>query len=367
MMNEANTPNLPSNPADLLSELERSLEANEPVSLEDVFATSTETASSPELNDQLLNLFAIAEETPLEASNHPSPSLEPVSDSLVETDAETRGGRDAQRHITSLTATPDGHTDWQSLAQALEAENEALQQSVAQLQQQLETQKRRSQSADTLIAQQAEELNRTQEQTSHLLNELDASQQTAQRQQLLIETLTEQLETRQAQVAQLERECVLLQEDCNDQAHKLIAAEKQIRELQSRLHRQQRYTLQYKAALEQCLGSPNADVPDLNPTVQTIQPWSNQGASPDKDPIAIATVSTLSTDETGAELVAQTHPWPSPEEILPAEALQDDNSEPLPQSTPPAPPRSSFLTPLSASHKRPPKGMVDLPSFLRHR
>ncbi|MDY7021946.1 MAG: hypothetical protein SWJ54_11400, partial [Cyanobacteriota bacterium] len=73
------------------------------------------------------------------------------------------------------------------------------------------------------------------------------------RQQVLVETLTEQWEMSQARMAQMERECATAQQRYNEQFYELVEAQNTCRELRSRLHRQQRHTLQFKAALERCL------------------------------------------------------------------------------------------------------------------
>lgn len=150
----------------------------------------------------------------------------------------------------------------------------------------------RSPATEALLNQRQQELNTVQEHNARLLRELELSHQTSQRQQILVETLTEQLETNQQQVAQLERECALLQQRYNEQMTQLAQAEKGCRDLQMRLYRQQRYTLQFKNALEKCLdmsggqaieeaphprsASPKTDQKayPLTPKVTAIQPWS---------------------------------------------------------------------------------------------
>jgi myosin heavy subunit len=131
-----------------------------------------------------------------------------------------------------------------------------------------------------------------QEQVTNLFNQLEFAHQTNQRQQILIETLTGQLETSQERVAQLEREAALIQQRYNEQNQLLTKSETTCRDLQARLQRQQRYTLQFKAALEKCLEVPTpqyeaaavssdpaaevlAEAPFL-PKAQRIQPWSAQ-------------------------------------------------------------------------------------------
>jgi hypothetical protein len=137
----------------------------------------------------------------------------------------------------------------------------------------------------------------TQGQTIDLYQQLEAVHQTSQRQQILIETLTGQLESSQERVAQLEREAALVQQRYNDQAQRLIQTENNCRDLQARLHRQQRYTLQFKAALEKSLdvatpafesvAETMATAGDRSfvPKVQHIQPWvSPKDISPARFP-----------------------------------------------------------------------------------
>jgi hypothetical protein len=193
--------------------------------------------------------------------------------------------------------------DWFVIARKLRQENRDLRKNVGQLkhslaesQERLQSQVMRSRSADLLIAQQTEELNLSQEKIHRLVGELDAAHQVNQHQQKLIENFSTELESDRQQVALLERECALLQESYNDKTQQLLHLEKQCRELRSRLLRQQRHTLQFKAALDQCLESPGyigqikQSLPEpgkpkpssfvssnsLIPKVQPIPPWSSQ-------------------------------------------------------------------------------------------
>ena len=160
----------------------------------------------------------------------------------------------------------------------------------------LEAQAVRTQEQETVLAQQTEEMLAAEEHIHRLMHELDCAHQATQRQQILIETVTGQLESSQERVAQLERECALTQQRYNEQTHSLLQSENICRDLRSRLHRQQRYTLQFKAALEKCLdiSSPcqennpdlnlptgktrpaqkHANEPGLFPKAASIKPWS---------------------------------------------------------------------------------------------
>lgn len=151
-----------------------------------------------------------------------------------------------------------------------------------------------SESSDSLLAQQNQALSGSQVRLSQLFVELENSHRMAQRQQILVETLTDQLQSSHEQIAQLERECAAVQQRSSENLHQFTQSEQTARDLRSRLHRQQRYTLQFKAALEKCLDVPPAtaqgfvaDFLDeaLNPVVisppkvkiprsQPVQPWS---------------------------------------------------------------------------------------------
>lgn len=115
-----------------------------------------------------------------------------------------------------------------------------------------------SESSESLLAQQNQALSGSQDRLSQLFSELESSHRMAQRQQILVETLTEQLQNSHEQIAQLERECVAVQQRASEMQQQLSQSEQTNRDLRSRLHRQQRYTLQFKAALEKCLDVPPA-------------------------------------------------------------------------------------------------------------
>lgn len=134
----------------------------------------------------------------------------------------------------------------------------------------------------------AQDLAAAQEQAIDLYNQLEFVHQTSQRQQILIETLTGQLETSQERMAQLEREAALVQQRYNEQTQLLGQSESNCRDLQARLHRQQRYTLQFKVALEKSLdvstphyesvaemGVASAIDGSCLPKVQPIEPWTS--------------------------------------------------------------------------------------------
>ncbi len=144
-----------------------------------------------------------------------------------------------------------------------------------------------------------------QQQIAQLLSELDIANDGLRRTTIHNETLQAELESNQQRVAQLERECTLLQQRFGEKNTALHQAEETCRDLKARLHRQQRYTLQFKAALEKCLNmapatgsaAPSSTVvqgqllsptaleeanPVTMPRSQQIQPWSaSQGSVTD--------------------------------------------------------------------------------------
>lgn len=212
-------------------------------------------------------------------------------------------------HAEATTSTEEvpNIADLISLIQELNQCNNALLDRVSQLEDALE---QTAQAQPTLMSlmgddertaqmqQMAQDLEETRSHATQLFEQLDAAHQSSKRQQILTETLSEQLQNSQERVAQLERECALTQQKYNEQAQLLAQSETARRDLTARLHRQQRYTLQFKAALEKCLevspsslttileaieAQPHSDTEQGGsaglPKVQRIRPWSSQSDS----------------------------------------------------------------------------------------
>lgn len=176
-----------------------------------------------------------------------------------------------------------------------------LKQELAEAEKILQWQKKRSTVTESILNQQAQDLATSQEQIHSLFQQLETARQTVQSQEMFINTHKSQLQISQERVAQLERECTLLQTKYGEQSQDLLYSENTCRELRTRLIRQQRQTLQFKAALEKCLDTtvPNYDTLDdtahhphdvtsqstrfsrkarsLFPHAQPIQPWSAEG------------------------------------------------------------------------------------------
>jgi hypothetical protein len=119
------------------------------------------------------------------------------------------------------------------------------------------------------------------------------SQEPERRQRMLVEMIGKKLETYQQRIAQMERECALTQQRYQEKNSQLQEAESACQELRSRLQRQQRHTLQFKAALEKCLDIAESQQyvpPDrskaplqivLAQQTQPVKPWSSEERSPD--------------------------------------------------------------------------------------
>ena len=142
-----------------------------------------------------------------------------------------------------------------------------------------------------LLEQRTQELLALKERYGALNQEVDVQQKAHQRQTILVETLQDQLDSSQERVAQMERDFSQVQRRCSDQAQQLLQAEGLCRDLKSRLSRQQRHTMQFKAALEKSLAVSvndsdydlgDVEMDDLDssgelfPRPKPVQPWSNQ-------------------------------------------------------------------------------------------
>jgi myosin heavy subunit len=156
------------------------------------------------------------------------------------------------------------------------------------------------QAQEQAIGEYVNELTTSQQKTTELFAQVEQGHQAAQRQQIIMETINTQLRNSQERVAQLERECAGVHQQNVDQLQQLSQQSHQVRDLQSRLQRQQRYTLQYKAALEKSLEVPSGHVattpallsettaqqlaaqPSNMPKPTPVKPWSApESATPD--------------------------------------------------------------------------------------
>jgi hypothetical protein len=193
--------------------------------------------------------------------------------------------------IPELATQPDTE-EMLSLIQELNQCNNALLDRVAELEDALERSQQMSSSTPksenwAIAGMEDLDLPMAKQKIVELAQELELAHHTNKRQQILVETLTGQFENSQERVAELERECARLQQQSNDQTQQLGQSENACRDLRARLQRQQRYTLQFKVALEKALEvAPSASMALANPDTTSDadeQPLVWLGASPDAD------------------------------------------------------------------------------------
>lgn len=214
-------------------------------------------------------------------------------DWIAETDSEKQALEDSefQKLLTLNEELQKANSD-------LYAQVKQLKQELAEAEKILQWQKKRSSVTESMLNQQTQELETAQEQIQSIFQQLETTVQTVKSQEMFIDTHKAQLQISQERVAQLERECTLLQTNYSEQSQQLLHSENTCRELRTRLIRQQRQTLQFKAALEKCLDTPVSHYDTLEdsayhpydvtgghsrfsikarslfPHAQPIQPWS---------------------------------------------------------------------------------------------
>jgi hypothetical protein len=216
------------------------------------------------------------------------------------------------------------------LEEALERSQQALQQEVAQSQRQT--------AAEKLATAQTRSV-------AQLLSELEQANTALERQTILSETLQAQLETYQDRSQQLERECAVLRKRQAEKTHLVQELEETCADLRSRLQRQQRYTLQFKAALEKALdtaalnratpppqGTEADELPPLeaavmsNPLVmprsERIQPWSAKEAMMAADPQLLSLVRSRPAPESDTS-IPEVEPLP-PQSMEPPAPTADN-------------------------------------------
>jgi chromosome segregation ATPase len=196
----------------------------------------------------------------------------------------------SSRQNNQLNSQPNfPQHDWSERAYKLRDKNrefckkiEKLEQALAESREESHNLQKRAENAEVLIARQAEEIGNSQKRFNQLLQKLESVRQESQNKQISIERLSAKLEASQEQTARIERECTTLQEAYHEQQYKLIETEQLAKELNSRLYRQQRHTLQYKTALERQAenSSSSGEISrELDSTIfdankQPIQAWS---------------------------------------------------------------------------------------------
>ncbi|MBD2161451.1 hypothetical protein H6F46_12195 [Limnothrix sp. FACHB-1083] len=186
-------------------------------------------------------------------------------------DSRLRGDRSSG----GLPAGPTDVAQLVAVAETLNQENEQLRQQVARLETAvaecratLDLQQMRAQTQQALYDARSRDFESTKQEATRLAEALAAAQtQLAQQDQERAEWVQQEACDR-GRIAQLERACALLQEQCLKQADELMQLQGRQQDLQERLKRQQRQTLQLRTALEQCLEQEygRSVLPPLNET-----------------------------------------------------------------------------------------------------
>jgi hypothetical protein len=204
-----------------------------------------------------------------------------------------------------------------TLMQALHECNRDLLQRLAQLETALEESQNTLQNRETLLEQRTAELENTQEQLTRLFGKVEVSHQTLQSQEILVESLRSHLATSQARLAAVERECASTVQRYNEQLQQLVATENICRELRARLHRQQRHTLQFKAALERSL-----EMPHIKPPMIDRPDNADDTATAELESL-LAAVQTSQVPVPPAFNASPVKPWSEPAEHSEAVAASD--------------------------------------------
>ncbi|MEB3118883.1 MAG: hypothetical protein VKL01_11005 [Limnothrix sp.] len=186
-------------------------------------------------------------------------------------DSRLRGDRSSG----GLPAGPTDVAQLVAVAESLNQENEQLRQQVTRLETAvaecratLDLQQMRAQTQQALYDARSRDFESTKQEATRLAEALAAAQtQLAQQDQERAEWVQQEACDR-GRIAQLERACALLQEQCLKQADELMQLQGRQQDLQERLKRQQRQTLQLRTALEQCLEQEygRSVLPPLNET-----------------------------------------------------------------------------------------------------
>lgn len=201
------------------------------------------------------------------------------------------------------------------------------------------------------------------------------------RQQLLVDAIRKKLDAYQQRIAQMEEEHAQTQQRYQEKTYQLQQVEHTCQELRSRLHRQQRHALQFKAALEKCLeaeaqqrSTPSNDhsstqfffstPPSVQPTSFSVPPQDSDLADPAQPFFSLGLEESQSEPEWSP--VADSAPQ---EPALDAEEFQNPSSSgvyPKNADTDIASDALSEADPNSSSvNKRQSLSNLDLPSFPR--
>jgi hypothetical protein len=218
------------------------------------------------------NVSEVKSEDTLADKVSEKPDISPQDDWVAEPDRNKLALIDAE--FQQLLAL---NHELQTANNDLYKQVEELTSKLSESEKSVQLQQKRYKVTETMLKQQTQELCAVQEQVRSLYQQLENSLQNVQRQETLIDTYKAQLEFSQQRLAQLERECALLQTNHHEQSQHLFQSENTCRELRTRLMRQQRQTLQFKAALEKCLENPTLSSETSNESEEiSVESSTNQ-------------------------------------------------------------------------------------------
>lgn len=150
--------------------------------------------------------------------------------------------------------------DWYAIACKIRKQNQEFKEKTAKLETiiaeqktQIKVQVIKNQDQNNLIEEQNQKIEALDLKITHYEEKIAQKDQQHQKQKSIFDGVNTELKKTQQLAAGLERECSLLQDKYNEIQHQLKQKEKENKELQIRLQRQQRYNTQYKAALDQYL------------------------------------------------------------------------------------------------------------------
>jgi len=165
--------------------------------------------------------------------------------------------------------------DWYAIACKVREKYEKLKEKATNLEKSLVGYQKEIKAKDVIINEQNQDLDAHKETVNKLYRKLEDDTGKIKNQQLLIEKLAQDLKDSQTQRGRLERDCSFLQENYNQLQYQVREKEKENQELNARLQRQQRSTLEYKAALDKYLQSSSTDKPPVTSAEKTtIKSWS---------------------------------------------------------------------------------------------
>jgi len=199
-----------------------------------------------------------------------------------------------------------------TLMQALHECNRDLLVRISQLETALQESQKNLQARETLLKRQNAELQNSQEQLTRLFGKLEVSNQTLQSQEISVESLARQLTTSQTRLAVVERESAATVQRYNEQLHQLVSTENICKELRSRLHRQQRHTLQFKVALEKSLEMPHQS---SIASMETVENTENRASAQLQS--LLAAVKGQSVPLSPTFNASPVQPWSDPSEPYP--------------------------------------------------